>query len=188
MAMMDRLMGMMHKVLHQRYGHLNEDEVLAMLTTMNNNNTDLGHRFCYDEYLGGLAHIQLSILEGEQFFLMASVPPGTRVPRPISRVCIQTNGIVCTLAPADVSAMYRVAMTNGTIRLTYQPFHLDAGEPPPVCAYCLAREDNLRRCTCGMVRYCNRRCQRDHWRDGHRLLCKWVISCMRAFGPDGQTA
>ena len=159
-----------------------------MLNTMNANNADLGHRFCYDGYLGGLAHIQWSELEGEDFFLMAPVRQDRRATRPISRVCIQSNGIMCTLAPADVSAMYRVAMTNGTIRLTYQPFHLDAGEPPPVCACCLARTDNLLRCTCGMVRYCNRRCQRDHWRDGHRLLCKWVISCMRAFGPDGQTA
>ena len=183
MAMIDRLEGMMNRLLHQRYGHLNEDELLTILTTMNASNTDLAHYFCYDEYLGGLAHIQWSYLEGEDFFLMSPVRPGERVPRPISRVCTRSNGIVCTLAPADVSAMYRVAMENGTIRLTYQPFPFNAMETSAVCAYCFARADSLLHCTCGMVRYCNRRCQRAHWRDKHKLSCRWVISCMRAFGP-----
>ena len=168
----------------ERYASLSAMELEAILHAMNRSGADLGHRFCYDGFLGGLAHVQWSYLPDEDFFLLAPMCPAFPSPRPIDRVCLRGNGVMCTLAPGEVSAMYRVALENNSVR-----FHLRDAIPaiargaPSVCACCLTRGDTLLRCTCGMVRYCDRQCQRSHWRVGHKALCRWCISCMESFGP-----
>ena len=184
MHMMDSVCRTTRRVM-ERYASLSAEELETMLNTMNRNGTDFGHRFCYQEWLGGLCHVQFSCLLDEDMYML--VPRCQEFPseRPIDRVAMRTNGVVCTLAPEAVSAMQRVALQNDTARL-----HLGGGlpiaigMPPYACAYCFRRADDLNPCACGMVRYCNRRCQRQHWRVGHKALCRWCISCMEAFGPN----
>ena len=168
----------------ERYASLSAMELEAILHAMNMSGADLGHRFCYADYLGGLAHVQWSYLPDEDFFLLSPMCLAFPSPRPIDRVSLQANGVMCTLAPGEVSAMYRLALENNSVRVHVRDAHpAIARGAPPVCAYCLTRADNLLRCTCGMVRYCDRQCQRSHWRAGHKALCRWCISCMESFGP-----
>ena len=183
MAMMDRLLLLTRRAL-ERYADLSEAELRAMLATMNREGSDFGHRFCYEAFLGGLCHVQFSYLPDEDCFILMPMCSAFPSPRPIDRVAVRINGVMCTRAPEAVSAMHRQSLVNGTSRL-----HLgDAppipeGVPPHGCAYCLRRDHHLHHCTCGLVRYCGRTCQRAHWRLGHKALCRWAMSCMAAFGP-----
>jgi len=44
------------------------------------------------------------------------------------------------------------------------------------CAYCFTRsstENPMSKCAqCGLVRYCNAKCQKRHWKKGHKTICK----------------
>lgn len=41
------------------------------------------------------------------------------------------------------------------------------------CAFCGKAGDNLKRCArCGLVAYCDRKCQKKHYRRGHKKVCK----------------
>ena len=166
------------------YASLSEEELADVLREMNTSGADLGHRFCYDGFFGGLAHVQWSFRSDEDFFLLSPMCAACPWPKPIDRVCLQGNGVMCTIAPEEVSAMYRVCLYNNSLRL-----HMRDAVPtmsrnaPTVCAFCLTHRDHFLRCTCGMVRYCDARCQRAHWRSGHKALCRWCIKCMVSFGP-----
>ncbi|XP_054165102.1 N-lysine methyltransferase SMYD2-B-like [Oppia nitens] len=42
-----------------------------------------------------------------------------------------------------------------------------------VCDHCLTKSDGLKKCAnCGHMYYCNRNCQRNDWRAGHRYECQ----------------
>ena len=69
-AVVDRLFQTVTRAM-ARFAHLSESEVAAMLEEKNRNGTDFGHRFCYEEWLGGLCHIQFSYLPDEDFFTLA---------------------------------------------------------------------------------------------------------------------
>ena len=182
-AMIDSMMRTTRRVM-QRYASLSDEDLDAMLVTMNRNGTDFGHRFVYEEYLGGLCHVQFSCLPNEEFLFLSPICPEFPSLEAIDRVAMRSNGVMCTLAPEAVSAMWRVAMVNNTTRL-----HLGESTPNPMghpgaCAFCLRRGGVFLHCTCGMLRYCNRECQRAHWRFGHKALCQWTISCLLAFGTN----
>ena len=166
----------------ERHASLSERELRTMLLGLNQANLDMGHRFCYDEYLGGLAHVQWSYLQGDNFFLLSPRCLAFPSQRPIDRVCLNPNGVMCTLAPEGVTAMYQRSLANNTVRVSVRDAQAGWG-PPPICANCLRHSSNLMKCACGMVRYCGPRCQRAHWRTGHKTLCRWCRSCMETFGP-----
>ena len=177
----------------QRYASLSEKNLEFMLMSMNQNGTDFGHKFIYEEYFGGLCHIQNSYVEGEVFLYLSPVCAEFPSLRAIDRVAMRSNGVMCTLAPESVSDMWRLAMQNNSAR-----FHLGecrrtfigfqdvqfTMEYMSTCAYCLKKSDTLVPCTCAMVRYCDRTCQKAHWRLGHKALCNWTMSCLAAFGPN----
>ena len=186
MAMIDGLLRSTRRAM-QRYVSLSAVEWDTMLETMNMNGTDFGHRFVYDEYLGGLCHVQFSCLPGEKFLFLSPICAEFPWLEAIDRVAMRSNGVMCTLAPEAVSAMWRVAMENNTTRL-----HLGESTPNPIghhgaCAFCLRRGGVLLHCTCGLLRYCNRECQSAHWRFGHKALCEWTMSCLLAFGTNQLT-
>jgi MYND finger len=59
------------------------------------------------------------------------------------------------------------------------------------CANChkhqafMAAGEHVKWCSrCQCVRYCSRRCQAEHWRDGHRRVCKGLAALM-GHGSDG---
>lgn len=66
------------------------------------------------------------------------------------------------------------------------------------CAFCGKAGDKLRRCErCRTVAYCNRTCQKRHWHQGHKKVCKKIVhvaagrhphktfeACFGAMGPD----
>ena len=187
MAMIDRLTVMTRMAMEQ-YADSTESELQALFDTMNRDGTDFCNRFCYDDYLGGLAHVQWSYLPGEAFFSILPARRNLPAERPIDRVAMRSNGIMCTLAPARVSAMYRVAVESGADVIAYQgpPGLVPTRGQPRVCACCFARSDIFIDCQCGIVRYCSERCQRAHWREGHQELCSWCLSCMQSFGPIGE--
>ena len=184
MAIVDRLGRLIRGEL-ERYADHNEAELRARLSIMNWTGSILGHRFCYDAYLGGLAHIQWSEVPGRDFFLMlparASYPPQ----RPIDRIGFQTNGLVCTLAPENVCAVYLSSMENGSLLHASGIGQETIGENARLCAYCLWPEVDLQECVCGTVGYCSEICRQAHWREGHGVLCMWCASCIE-FGADGE--
>ena len=183
MAIMDGLQRTTRKVL-ERYASLSPRNLEFMLVAMNKGGTDFGHRFVYLEYFGGLCHVQHSHLAGDDFLLLMPRSPEFPSRKAINRVAMQSNGVMVTVAPEAVSAMWRVAMENNSVRI-----HL--GESVPftmaytrTCANCLKSSDALVHCTCEMLRYCGRKCQKAHWRLGHKELCEWTRSCLEAFGPN----
>ena len=168
----------------QRHASLSAGDLATILQEMNASDIDLGHKFIYADYLGGLAHVQWSYLANEDFFLLAPKCRAFPSKKPIDRVSLQSNGVMCTLAPADISAMYLRALNDNSVRVHVRETHpILAMSEPSVCAQCLTPGVNLLHCTCGTVRYCNRKCQRAHWSVGHKALCRWCISCMESFGP-----
>jgi len=49
---------------------------------------------------------------------------------------------------------------------------------PTVCYECLLEERNLKTCTgCKIVRYCSKNCQKNSWKDLHKLECKVFRKC-----------
>ncbi|XP_054164589.1 histone-lysine N-methyltransferase SMYD1-like [Oppia nitens] len=56
-----------------------------------------------------------------------------------------------------------------------QPFvhHIYDRFKGQVCDHCLAKSDRLKKCAnCGHMYYCNRNCQLNDWRSGHRYECQ----------------
>ena len=49
------------------------------------------------------------------------------------------------------------------------------------CDWCKAQPVDCYRCQgCGMVRYCSRFCQKKHWKEGHKMMCKRWEALSRA--------
>ena len=165
------------QTMEKLYGACDFSEFQTVLDGMNAGEKDVSQRFAYCAFLGGLVHTQISYLEGDTvwFIIVGPFPPGTR---PVDRLGLQMNGLICTKAPADVLAAWQSAPrrhevlhavgTNQTIQL-----HNDSR----MCATCSKTHD-LQSCTsCGMVRYCGPQCQKSHWK-AHKPLCKWAKACI----------
>jgi len=159
----------------QRYRDCDAAEMQAVLDGMNARHADISDRFAYCQFFGGLVHIQLSVLAGENCWIML---PGLSAP--VDRLAMQANGLVCTRAPAEALLAWEASPRRRDI-----PIYADggAGIDRRECANC-GEAHNLKACDgCRLVRYCSSQCQRAHWRVGHKPLCRWARACNdRQFG------
>ena len=157
----------------ERFADSDEAQLQAIVADMNATDADVAERFAYCELFGGLAHLQLSVLEGDEPWYL--LPPAGAA-RPIDRLALRINGLVCCVAPDDALQAWRAAPIRHLVmaRALGEP-----GEERKVCASCGTESTTLRICSrCKLVRYCGPACQRSHWRVGHRPLCKWARSCI----------
>ena len=157
-------------------------EIHAILDEMNAGHWDLADRFAYCAFLGGLVHIQLSVVEGEDAWIIlpavAAADDDWIISRadPVNRVGLQIDGLVCTRAPADALLAWESSPLRRNIPIN--ALGLEADVDIRVCANC-SQKGKLHACAgCKMVRYCGPACQESHWRVGHRPLCKWATACI----------
>ena len=151
-------------------------ELQAILDGMNTGHWDLADRFAYCAFLGGLVHIQLSVVAGEDAWIILPAGSGLSREDPVNRVGLQSNGLVCTRAPADALLAWESSPLRRNIPIN--ALGLEAGVDTRVCANC-SRTGRLHACAgCKLVRYCGPACQESHWRVGHKPLCKWASACL----------
>ena len=138
-----------------------------------------GISFALNELLGGVVHIQISVREKDDFLVILPGPLLQNT-RPISRVSLQTNGLVCTVAPHDVNAAWQKTSSRNQYGALIDERR---GGVIPVkssrlCANCGVTK-RLASCEgCGLVRYCSEQCQNEHWKTNHKPLCKWATACL----------
>ena len=162
----------------ERYRDCDQSDLQAILDGMNATQADIANRFAYCDFLGGLVHIQVSYVAGEAAWIMLPTSGDNEAARPVDRIALQINGLVCTRAPADAFVAWQSSPGRHSMLMNAEG---DAVTGRRVCAKC-DEVQHLRDCgQCRLVRYCGRECQRSHWRVGHKPLCTWAKACI-----DGQ--
>ena len=156
----------------QVYQDLDLHQLQAILSNMNSAHSNVSQMIVFCNAFGGLVHVQISVVAGEDAWVL--LPVGPRTVRPIDRLALQSNGLMCTMAPPAALAAWNAAPARH-----YQSISAEGVGPMgrKRCANCNACGVPMRSCGgCGLARYCTPACQRDHWR-GHKALCRWVQEC-----------
>ena len=146
-------------------------------------NETFGRQFCYADCFGGLCHVQFSRRTGVDLFIVAPVTVDFPLSRPLDRLSMQFESLICTLAPADVKAIYRTSVLRNDVGIDAAGVQV-IGAATRACDDCLGTVGKLFACSCGMVRYCGATCQSYGWKK-HKPLCRWARACIRAFGSPG---
>ena len=177
-ALMVQVMADVIKAFQPHRG-CDELELQAVLDIMNAPPIeDVSNRFLYCEFLGGLVHIQFSIVPGEACWVLMPQRCFATPLLPFERVCMQYNGLMCTRAPAAALSAWQDGPGRHQILVNpTRAFNCDVVKP---CANCVRIRNSgpMRACTgCMLVRYCSPLCQSSHW-PVHKHLCRWARACI----------
>ena len=174
--LMTAVMKDLHSKLHDKYKDFSIDEIVALVARMNDEIADVATRFVNSNYFGGVAYIQLSTKACDTPWVIAPEQPEHVGQPAVSRIALQTNGLVICKAPPAITAVWNLTPALRGSTLVAPAIAIAIA---PECANCGARRLPLRVCSgCGLVRYCSAECQTAHWKPMHKKVCKWAVQCI----------